>query len=310
MPVEVEWSRQNSVPSRVLWLFFFAVALIPPHNWNWRQLYHVVPPVLIGGFFAILSQMGAIERQPVAAVIYYFISLAIAWETIWLLGPWISQKNRYVTAILAWVVMMGVGLIAYLTYNGFNISAYVHVWLGIFGWIALTFTMIASGFLSGLMQRKGDAPSGFLTWTLAFTPAVAAMLGFVLVVSMTLIFDGLDDLGEMLLFGIMFTVISAAIVTFIFWTYNLPFFLLAIVSDKHCERLHSLFPPGKPERSQSEGEWKRGPAARAFSPLNPPLQGGPGVAPGTPFGQGAGRLNQFGRIVRDTPPPQSPNPPE
>ena len=144
MPVEVEWSRHYGVPSLGLWLFFFAVALIPPHNRNWRQAYHIVLPVLLGLLFAFFSRMGAVASKDSAAAVCFFISLAIAWETVWLLGPWISQKDRVVTAILAWCVLLLVGVISYVSYNGINISWGEDFAIVVGGWIMLTYTMITS----------------------------------------------------------------------------------------------------------------------------------------------------------------------
>ena len=240
----VQWQQFYNAPTLSLWIVLGLLLVVPRHNRHRQAWLILILPLAVAGFWQVLSlAVDLHEDAPGLETLPYFsLSLAIAWTSVWLVGPWLCRGGRIGTTLLALIVMFVVGAVANFGYCGWSLCSSDAL---AFGGVLYVAVVVPTA-LSGFGCRRGFRSSSFLLWLALWIPVVCTIGSLGVVGIMMLCLGQLTDVGDIarFLFSMMFGGMVMAVFLYIL---NLPVALLCIFSSFYRERLFAMFGPMEPE---------------------------------------------------------------
>jgi hypothetical protein len=249
--VAYTWTPPSLFPGLLPWIGILALLMLGPNRggsawWIWAPL-----GLLIGLTTLSVEGMGAFAeftnamREPVLA-------LAFGLATVWLLMPYISMRNRFVS-FLAFLLVLGVAggatLAIRLLAEGVSMEALPGAMI-----LAVMAPLIALGVgLAGVICRRRYRPGIFTAWLLGLLLA-----GAILIVTPFFAVAYFSSGGNVPLTALVASISGLAGGGF---ALVLPFLLLAFANEFYRNRLKDLLKMGGGETppllvpTPATGEW-------------------------------------------------------
>jgi len=224
------------MPALALWVVLVLAIALVKANRNPRALLILVPLLIINLLWSILEKARPFPSSTMAVFDQVFASLTVGIAVLWLLCHKLGNRNRFVTFILALVVLAVIGLVGAISYGmGFSQeTAMLAIFLAV-----LAFTMLFAFVLTGWQCRKRYGGLRFTLWLAMWTVAVStvAMLGYFGIALVIMTISGhipsnwssvllVIPIGGLILGGCLYVI-------------NLPFMILALRSVFFRERFYA-----------------------------------------------------------------------
>jgi hypothetical protein len=236
-PAVYNWKWRYSAPSLAIWaVLVVAIVLVKP-NRNAQALLVLVPLLVVNVAWSFLRRVIGFPSSSVAALDGIIISLTVGLAVLWLLSHWLGNRNRFLVALLALVIIGLVGIAGAVSYPSQESSLQTVASLLVAGLSAL---ILVLGFvLAGWWCRKRYSSWRFALWLGVWTTVAGVGVFLVLLAGMLMVWciSGVspDDLhtvvGIVLLTGLIFGGCTYVVV--------LPFMILAIWSRFFRQRFYA-----------------------------------------------------------------------
>jgi hypothetical protein len=240
VPATLKWERYYSAPTLPLWIVLGLLLVVPRHNRHWQAWLILILPLAVTGFWQVIEFV--IDSENLQGLPYYSLSLVVAWTSVWLVGPWLCRGGRVGTTLLAFLVILAVGVVANVGYCGWSFgSSSGLAFAGVHG-----VTMVVATALAGCCCRKGFRPGAYSLW-LALWMLVVCGVGSLTWGGITMLCLGqLNGIGNIIPF--LSQLLFAGIITGgVLYILNLPIALLCIFIPFYRERFFAMFGPMEPE---------------------------------------------------------------
>jgi len=229
-----EWKLYYSVPALALWAVLVLAIVLVKANRNPHVLLILVPLLIVNllwfGFVKLL-------RFPSSARVLYdplFASYTVGITVLWLLAHKLGNRNRFVTFLLALIIMIVVGLVGLASYGtgvSFNETTLFLMFL-----VILALAVLIGFILAARLCQKRYGGLRFTLWLALWTviSSVVAMLTFMAIM---LLVEGRlpSDLTSMLLQVLVVGLVAGLLL----YAINLPFMILALSSPFFRERFYA-----------------------------------------------------------------------
>ena len=169
-PVEFQWHWYYNVPGLPQWILLLLMAVVLKRNRNWQAWLILLLPLALS-FFWLLTFVLISDSSQWEMFGQFLNAVAIAWVSVWLMGPWILRGGRVRAFLGACAVMFAVGIVGYVSYFGFWVSSDITGPLIGLGAICLV-PLIASATLTGWCYCGHFSPLQLLLWPMLWIPAV------------------------------------------------------------------------------------------------------------------------------------------
>jgi len=228
------WKWYYSMPALVLWIVLALAILLVRDNRDPRVLLIFIPIVLIhllwSRFQSILGAPSDILMVLGMLVDAFIVGMAV----LWLLAYKLGNRNRFVSFLLALVVLVAVSIVAVVSSQAWSSRAA----LGLLVIQALGIaTMLLVFVLAGWHCRKRYGPWRFMLWMALWT-IVISLVGMI---TFFLIAEGASDPSEELIRQIPQVLLVGFIFAICVYMLNLPFMILAFVTPFFRERFYAYF---------------------------------------------------------------------
>ena len=166
-----------------------------------------------------------------------FVLLTMGISIVLLLGHKIGNRNRFITFLLAVVLMAVVGIAGVISYNGFAFSSQM-IGTGIM-FVVIAFVMLLAFVFAGCCCRKRYSNSRFMLWLAGWTVGVslAFIVGYLGIALIILYIMGNvpSELNSVLLYApVAGLVLGGSLYVII-----LPFMILVLRSEFFRERFYA-----------------------------------------------------------------------
>ena len=229
-----KWKWYYSVPALALWVVLVLAIVLVKANHNPRALFILVPLLIVNllwfGFVKLL-------RFPSSARVLYdplFVSYTVGVAILWLLAHKLGNRNRFVTFLLALIIMIVVGLVGLASYGtgvSFDETALFLMFL-----VILALAVLIGFVLAARLCQKHYGGLRFTLWLALWTviSSVSAMLTFMVI--MLLVGGRLpNDLTSILLQVLIVGLVAGLLL----YAINLPFMILVLSSPFFRERFYA-----------------------------------------------------------------------
>jgi len=222
-----------------IWLILVLVLALVKANRNPRAWLILIPLLAINLLWTVLKKITPLQSPQLAVFEQLFVSLTIGISVVLLFGHKIGNRNRFVTFLLAAVLMAAVGIAGALSYSGLAFSPQVFAF-------AIAFAVIASIMLlafvfAGCCCRKRYSNLRFMLW-LALSTVVVCMvilLGY-FVIAMT-IMSTMGGMSNMWIRMLLQISVMGLVLGGCLYVILLPFMILAFKSGFYRERFFACF---------------------------------------------------------------------
>ena len=227
------WRWYYHVPTLPLWALIVLLLVGPKANRHRRAWLILIPLGLVLIVWDMPLRLLSMPSETMETLGFFFVSTAMAWSAVWLLGHWLAIRNRTITFFLIFGAMLAMGAASYAgRFERVDHVATMLIPFGLYvGVAALAMT------LTGYICRDNCSMPRFLGWLLAwiFIITMTPMLLYSLVMIMFL--PGLEFLGMIA----MMIGVSTLFVGGTLYLITLPFVILAFKSPFYRERFEKLF---------------------------------------------------------------------
>ncbi len=241
-PVDFQWHWYYNVPGLPQWILLLLMAVVPKRNRSWQAWLILLPPLALVVFWLLI--LVVIPDSSELDIIGQFLTaVAIAWSSVWLMGPGLLGRDRVRTFLAACAMTLAVGVVGYVGYFGFWVSAGM-TWPLIGIWAISTMPLIVVTALTGWCCRGNCDPLHVLLWPMLWIPIVCGLCTAPFFVIMVVIEGGVglslvEMLGDFVIPGLVATVFIAGVL----YVLNLPVALLCVFSPCYRERFREGFCP-------------------------------------------------------------------
>ena len=232
--VVYHWKWYNNVQALALWVILIGAIVLVKANRNPRALLIMLPLLVVNllwlGFVRLFNfpSIARVQYDPL------FVSYTVGIAVLWLFTHKLGNHNRFVTFLLAMLVMVVVGFVGLASYSMDIFSDETTMFLAFLTILALS--VLVGYVLAALLCRKQYSGLRFMLWLALWVVvnSVVAMLIFMVVV--VLVEGNLpNDLTSMLL-QVLVTGLVAGLLLYVI---NLPFMILAFCSSFFHERFYA-----------------------------------------------------------------------
>ena len=232
-----DWKFYYNLPAMGLWVVLVLAIVLVKDNRNIRALAVLIPLAVVYLGWMVLGLLLGMDSSAKSLFDQVAASLAIGLAVLWLLGHKIGKRNRFISFLLAFIIMAVVAAVGMLSYGGLNISQEAIVGAILFG--VLMLAMLVGIVMAGVCCRKRYGPWRFMLWLGLWTVAGGLVLVLVYFVVIMLIFrigGGLDM--EMLIRMLPQMLIAGVVVGAISYGLVIPYMVLAFRSKLYRERFY------------------------------------------------------------------------
>ena len=161
-----------------------------------------------------------------------FNTFTIGIALLWLLAHKLGNRNRFITFILASIVMIFISIVGQVAYGEFSEQTIMFLFFIIF----LSFALLISFTLAGWRCRVKYTGLRFVLW-LALWSIIATLAAMMIFMVVTIF---IQQPSFDMLKSILFQVLIVGLVTgLLLYTINLPFMILAFCSPFYRERFYA-----------------------------------------------------------------------
>jgi hypothetical protein len=210
--------------------------IVPKHNRNFQAWLILILPLLVNAFFRLIETMIPGSGSELDGFAQFCTALSLAWSSVWLLGPWLYQRDRVRNALRTLAAMFLIGAAAYVGFFGFWISSDV-TWPMFGFWAACAVSLVVATALSGYFCGGSCSPLRLLLWPALWIPIISGTCCAVLYTGLVMFSVGFEALAiEFLLMIVIQVIIVSVVAGIMLYLLNLPVLLLCIFSPCYRER--------------------------------------------------------------------------
>lgn len=247
------WKWYHSVPALALWIILALAIVLVRDNCDPRILLIFIPIFLVRLLWSLFQPILGAPSDVLAVFRVLIDALAIGMAVLWLLAYKLGNRNRFVSFLLALVVLVAVTVVAVVSHQAWSSRAGLELVVVQSLGIA---TMLLVFVLAGWHCRKRYGPWRFMLW-LALWTAVISIVVFLIFFLITLIAEGPSDPMEELVRQLPHVLLVGLIFAFCIYVMNLPFMILAFTTLFFRERFYAYFhlksmPISSPSGTESE----------------------------------------------------------
>ena len=228
------WKWYYSISALGLWIVLALAILLVRSNRDPRILYIFIPIVLIRMLWSRSEPILGAPSEVLEVLRVLIDALVVGMAVLWLLAYKLGNRNRFVSFLLALVVLVAATIVAIVSYQAWSSQAAFQIFIiqamGIV-------TMLLVFVLTGWRCRKRYGPWRFMLWLALWTMVVS-------IVGMTtffLIVEGSSDPAEELIRQMPQVLLVGSIFAVYIYMLNLPFMILAFASPFFRERFYAYF---------------------------------------------------------------------
>jgi hypothetical protein len=228
------WKWYYSAPALGLWIVLALVILLVRDNRDPRVLLIFIPIFLVRLLWSWFQPILGAPSDALGVIKVLVDALAVGMAMLLLLANKLGNRNRFVSFLLALVVLIAVTIVAIVSYqvwlSGAAFEVFIIQALGIV-------TMLLVFVLAGWRCRKRYGPWRFMLW-LALWTMVVSIVAFL---TFFLIAVGPSNQAEELIRQIPGVLLVGLIFAICIYMLNLPFMVLAFVTPFFRERFYAYF---------------------------------------------------------------------
>jgi len=232
LAVTYNWKWYYNIPSVILWVILFGAIILTKANRNPRTLLIILPLLAVNliwfGFVKLLN----FPSLTIMQFNLLFNSLTVGITLLWLLAHKLGNRNRFITFLLALIIMIVISIIGQAT-NG-KFSEQTIIFLSFI--IVLSLAVLISFVLAGWRCRTNYNGLRFILWLALWSiiASLAAMMIF-------MVFAWIVQRPPInMLKSILLQVLIMGLVTgLLLYAINLPFMILAFYSPFFRERFYA-----------------------------------------------------------------------
>ena len=226
------WKWYYSAPALGLWIVLALTILLVRDNRDPRILLIFIPIILVRLLWSRFIPVLGIPSSIQAVFGVLVDALVVGLAMLWLLAYKLGNRNRFVSVLLAMIVLVAAYIVAIVSYqawsSGVPFQIFVNQALGIV-------TILLVFVLAGCCCRKRYGPWRFMLW-LAFWVIVISLVEMI-------IFFLISERpsGEEFVRHIREVLIGSLIFAICIYILNLPFMILAFASPFFRGRFYAYF---------------------------------------------------------------------
>jgi hypothetical protein len=237
--VVYHWKWYYNASGLIIWLVLVLALVMIKANRNRRAWLILIPLVAVSLLWTIFKKVAPLPSSYLSTSDPLFVSLVIGISVLLLLGHKIGNRNRFVTFLLAWVLMTVVGIAGVISYSGLSFSQQAVGSVIVFAMTALA--MLLAFVFAGRCCRKRYSNLRFMLWLAVWDVVVCEMifLGYLAIamVIMSMIGDMPD--GLRLSSVLLQLAVTGLVVGICLYVILLPFMILAQRSGFFRERFYA-----------------------------------------------------------------------
>jgi len=226
------WKWYYSAPALGSWIVLALVILLVRDNRDPRVLLIFIPIFLIRLLWSLFLPILGVPSSVLVVFGMLVDALVAGIAVLWLLAYKLGNRNRFVSFLLALIVLVAATIVAIMSYqawlSGVDFEILVIQALGIV-------TMLLVFVLAGWRCRKRYGPWRFMLWLALWTMVISlvGMSTFFLISVRPSGIELIQQIPEVLVAGLIFAVCI--------YMLNLPFMILAFVTHFFRERFYAYF---------------------------------------------------------------------
>lgn len=226
------WKWYYSAPALGSWIVLALVILLVRDNRDPRVLLIFIPIFLIRLLWSLFLPILGVPSSVLVVFGMLVDALVAGIAVLWLLAYKLGNRNRFVSFLLALIVLVAATIVAIMSYqawlSGVDFEILVVQALGIV-------TMLLVFVLAGWRCRKRYGPWRFMLWLALWTMVISlvGMSTFFLISVRPSGIELIQQIPEVLVAGLIFAVCI--------YMLNLPFMILAFVTPFFRERFYAYF---------------------------------------------------------------------
>ena len=226
------WKWYYSAPALGSWIVLALVILLVRDNRDPRVLLIFIPIFLIRLLWSLFLPILGVPSSVLVVFGMLVDALVAGIAVLWLLAYKLGNRNRFVSFLLALIVLVAATIVAIMSYqawlSGVDFEILVVQALGIV-------TMLLVFVLAGWRCRKRYGPWRFMLWLALWTMVISlvGMSTFFLISVRPSGIELIQQIPEVLVAGLIFAVCI--------YMLNLPFMILAFVTHFFRERFYAYF---------------------------------------------------------------------
>lgn len=238
------------MPCLGLWIVLALVILLVRDNRDPRVLLIFIPIFLVRLLWSLFQPILGAPSDVLAVFSVLIDALAVGMAVLWLLAYKLGNRNRFVSFLLALIVLIAATIVAIVSYqawsSGMAFVIFVFQTLGII-------TMLLVFVLAGWCCRKRYGPWRFMLWLALWTMVIS----LVAIITYFLISVGPSDSAEELIRQMPQVLLVGLILGLCIYMLNIPFMILAFVTPFFRRRFYAYFhlksmPISSPSGTESE----------------------------------------------------------
>lgn len=220
------------MPALGLWIVLALVILLVRDNRDPRVLLIFIPIFLIRMLWSRFQPTLGAPSDVLEVFRVLIDALAIGMAVLWLLAYKLGNRNRFVSLLLALVVLIAATIVSVVSYQAWSSQAAFQVFviqaLGIV-------TMLLVFVLTGWRCRKRYGPWRFMLWLALWTMVISlvGMITYFLISVGPSVEELIEHISEVLVAGLILAICI--------YMLNLPFMILAFASPFFRRRFYAYF---------------------------------------------------------------------
>jgi len=226
------WKWYYSMPAFGIWIFLALAILLFKDNRDPRVLLILIPIFIIRLLWSLFLPVLGVPTTRLVVFGMLVDALVIGLAVLWLLAYKLGNRNRFISVLLAFIVLLAATFIAVVSNQTWSLRGSREVMVVQVLEIVI---MLLVFVLAGWCCRKQYGPKRFMLW-LAFWTIVISLVGMFIyfLISMRPSADELiNQIPEVL--------VGSLILAITIYMLNLPFLILAFASTFYRERFYAYF---------------------------------------------------------------------
>jgi hypothetical protein len=234
--VAYNWKWYYGIPASALWVILVPAIVLVKANRNPRVLLILVPLLILNLLWSVFKRTLGFGSSDTEMFTMLFHSLVMGITAVWLLAHKLSNRNRFVTFLLALVVMAVAGLTGTTSYGMTEFSsetALISILLAV--WASAVIVLFA---LTGWCCRKRYSGLRFMLWLPVWSVAtgIASTLSYFGIGLIIMSIAG-NSIPSYLMLLQVFAV--GLVFGLCLYVINLPYMILAFCSPFFRERFYA-----------------------------------------------------------------------
>jgi hypothetical protein len=248
------WKWYHSVPALALWIVLALAIVLVKDNCDPRVLLIFIPIFLVRLFWSCFQPILGAPSDFLVVFSTLIDALAVGIAVLWLLAYKLGNRNRFISLLLALVVLAGITVVAVVSYQAW--ASFMDTRLVIFQSLGIA-TILFIFVLAGWHCRKRYGPWRFSLWLALWTMVISQLA----IIAYFLIAEAQSNPVEELIRQMPRVLLVGLIFGLCIYMLSLPFMILAFVTPFFRERFYAYFhlksmpissPPGMDSEHQDE----------------------------------------------------------